>query len=308
MVRLLNTTLPVFLVIGAGLALRAARVLKREDAGLLTGLGYYVGLPAVLFHSIAVMPLGGSDVVLGTVAVFAAYAATLGLSLTVAKLMALPRGKAVSLVLLASNGNHAYVGLPIVDFAFGPEALAMGSYLTGILGVWFSSLNAITGQIFRAPGDLNGKKAAGVLRELAGNQLIIAVALGLAFNLSGLKLPVPVEGALVLVKQLAAPVGLLSVGASLDLRSAGRQLKLISAISAIKLVFTAAVAYAVFKVIGVEGTTAKAGTMLLSCPSSVSSYFIVQRLGGDEKLAANSIAATTALSLLSMTLVLGLIS
>ena len=109
---------PVFLVILLGAILRRAGFLGGEAPRVLSRYCYWIALPPLLFLKIG---LAEADLGAALSTLTICVSVTLGLAaigLAVAFAIRLPPTRAVTMMHVTMRGNLAYVGLPVVIFAF----------------------------------------------------------------------------------------------------------------------------------------------------------------------------------------------
>ena len=144
-------------------------------------------------------------------------------------------------------------------------------------------------------------------KQIASNPLIIACVVGLILQLTDLHLPVFASRTLGALGQIALPLALLSVGASINFA----QLRG----TAITSVIAACIKVFVFPLIGlivalcwpgVSTPERTAALIYLACPTAVASYILADVFGSDKELAGRIIVISTLLSAVSMSLVIGL--
>ena len=100
------------------------------------------------------------------------------------------------------------------------------------------------------------------------------------------------------------PVGLLAVGAGLDLHALRRAGSGVIAASVLKLIALPLVTLAIARLLEIEATSATIAIIMTAVPVSASAYVMARQMGGDAKLMAGSITATTLAAAVTMPMVL----
>lgn len=149
-----------------------------------------------------------------------------------------------------------------------------------------------------------GRDAA---RQILRNPIILACALGIAVNLSGVRLPAVGEEFLRLLGLAALPLGLLCVGAGLDLMAARGAGATLAGASALKLLVLPGITALLCLAMGVQGATLDVAVMFNGCPASAASYILTRQLGGDHRLMAGIITAETLAAMLTLPLLMLLV-
>jgi predicted permease len=203
LIRILGIVFPVFAIVAAGFVYGR---LKRPDLTTVNQLNMDVLLPALLF---SVLSSESFDL--------AAYGwLALGATLVIvgSGLLALPvarfvRVQAKTLVPPMMFNNSGNMGLPLAVFAFGPQALPAAVMLLIVenglhftLGTWLMDHRAHWLDVLRQP-------------------IVVATLAGLAFSVSGLVLPGPVDVTIEMIGQASIPLLLFALGTrmiDIDLR------------------------------------------------------------------------------------------
>lgn len=289
---------PVFLVILLGFALR--RLFPEAFWPAAERLTYMVLLPALLVSICA-----GADLASGR---FLAMAAAIGLAMLAITVIALALRPMVSddgaqftSTVQGAIRFNGYIGLATAGALYGAEGLAAAA-IAALTIVLFG--NIISVAVLATYGKDAAPRLARVVALLAGNPLLIACALGLALNLTGLGLPLVLAELLELVGRAALPIGLLAVGAGLRLEIRRAQVKALAASSALKLVLLPLVTAGLAWALGVTGLALAIAVLFNALPTASSSYILARQLGGDAPLMAAIITLQTLLALASLPIVL----
>jgi len=190
MLAVLSITAPIFILIGLGFFSARIGLVSREQARGMGAFVIHFALPALVFKALAERSLG--EVLnwpyLGAYAL--ASLSLFGFGLLLARRW---RGQSLSqsaiLAMGMSVSNSGFIGYPIAVMVIGPTAglaMALGMLVENLLMVPLALALAEAGQ--------QQGRGLTVLREtvrrLLRNPLIIAIVLGLAMSLSGLRLPI----------------------------------------------------------------------------------------------------------------------
>ncbi len=203
---LLSDILPIFAIAGAGFLL--ARYAGAE-VKTLARVVFYSLLPCLAFrllvNSTASGPNVGRLIVLAVLIMLAmglvGYAAGKGLGLDGKPL------RAFLMVVMFSNGGN--YGLPVVRFAFGPEALTYATifFLAG-------SVTTYVGGAFFAGS--HRRRIAGALEKVWKMPSLYGVALALLVLAIGKPVPEAIMRPIVLLSDAAIPVMILVLGMQLE--------------------------------------------------------------------------------------------
>jgi len=295
-----NTVLPIFLVVGLGLGLRRAGVLAAPLVGALSRLVFYVAAPALLVRATATGALDrGVDP--APLIVIAAVSVLVGGGTYLLCFRCHPDRRGV-IAQGAFRSNQVFIGLPIVIYAFGADAVQLVAVQVSVTVIIYNFLGAVLlilpqqGQSALSPR-VWGRTAKGAL----SNPLILASALGIVYGLTGLPLPVALDRTLEMLGRTAAPLALLTVGAGLEFGRLRGDLGTTLAVTAVKTIVYPALILAGLKLAGLEGLALKASFVLMTAPTAVIGYVMTRELGGDVELSGAIVVGSTLVSILTIT-------
>jgi predicted permease len=215
------------------------------------------------------------------------------------KLSATTRSAFLLAVAFANSGNF---GLPVNEYAFGKDALALAliCFITDNLMV-----NSL-GVFLAARGRANGRYALG---QVFGNPALYAIFLGLAVNRLGWMVPVPLARGLDMASRAAAPAMLVVLGLQLAMLPLHRRYwGLAGLASGLRLVVAPLIAAALTALLGLTGLARQVGILQSAVPSAVTASIIANRYDTETNLVAGAIFVSSLASLITVTVVLSLIS
>ena len=304
---LVNVAFPVFAIVFAGYLSGRLGVLGEESAAALNRFVYYFALPPLLFVFTARAPI---DEILHWPFIFTfvgGTALTLLLALAVNRLF-LHHGDSAELSLFALTAvfaNTAYMGIPLFATAFGAEGtlpaiiatLAANTILIGGVIGFLETAQKTNASFLRT--------TVYVVRTLLRNPLMIAPFLGAMVSLSTLPIPKPIGNFLDLMAAAAGPAALFALGLSLFGRKLLGDAAEVAWLTALKLIvhpmMTYLLATYVFKL---EPVWAKSAVILAALPAGALVFVIAQQYDIYVKRASSAIVVTTALSVLTVSLLL----
>jgi predicted permease len=262
-------------------------------------LVYFVLFPSLLFTELAAASFGDQPLA-------ALIATLLGTQLAVASLasglrrsLALP-GPTYTSVLQGVVRWNSYVALSLIPPLFGAAGLPLGAVAIAVL---VPAANLLSVAALARYGTARGGLAM-LPRALATNPLLVACAMGIAWNMTGLTLPATVSETLRMLGRTTLPLGLLAVGAGLQATAAVKRPSLLVAVSAIKLLVMPVFAYGLGRLLGLSGAPLGVAVLALATPTATSAYILARLMGGDSDLMAAIITATTLGALASLPVLL----
>ncbi|MHC4601341.1 MAG: AEC family transporter [Planctomycetota bacterium] len=308
---IVNALTPIVLLISLGAVLRWAGFLKPTFFRDINPLIYWVALPCLLFYKTAGAEVRFGESMKITLLLFAGTTASLLLGYGAGFALRLPRSSLGAFVQGAYRGNYVYVGLPVIlyglagvacPFVGGYEALV---FLAIAPLVPLNNISAVLVLLARGSGNRRGKSGPGRLAlDVLTNPIILSIGAGMAWSLTGWPLPRAVATGLDLMGQVALPLALFSTGASLSLGALRGNLLPALAATLIKVAFAPVLGWVIAVLAGYTGAGMKVAILLLACPTAVISFVMAEQLGADHRLAGSIVVLSTALSMISLALVL----
>lgn len=294
--------LPVFGTLALGYA--AARLGVFDEAAN-RGLSLFVfnfALPLMLFRAIAqadlpeAMPWGYLlSYYIGAFGVF-------GMAMVAARaLFARRTDEQAVLGLGAGFSNTGMLGIPLVMTAYGPSAaLPLFVMIACHSLLMLPPTNAL---IEAARG---GKQSAAATllnlgRSVLGTPIIWGLSCGLAFALSGIEIPGPVDTVAKGLGGAATPCALFALGASLTRYSLGGNLREPAVLVALKTVVHPLLVWLLAtQVFDVPPLWMMTGVLLAALPAGITPYLFAQRYNACQSTVASAVFLSTVLSVFTL--------
>lgn len=311
---IINTLGPVFIVIALGVLLTKSGFLTAESRRILNACCYWIGLPSLLVMKLGTAEAVG-DAARTTLTVTICGTVVLGLA---AWLYGWWRGmeprRLATFVHVVFRGNLAYIGLPVVCFAFSEseyaaKAAAVAAITLGTMVVIYNVAAVLIHLL--ATHAVNLRALERVLVKLLTNPLLVGCAVGFAWNFffqaRGIEMPIFLSRTLNMLGGFALPLALLCIGSALavtPLRSvAGGSLPA----ALLKTGLGPLAAFGLARAFGADAMETGIAAVMLGAPTAVASYVLTEQLDGDPPLAAAAIVLSTVFSAVGFAVILSLI-
>jgi predicted permease len=209
----LQIILPVFLIVGAGYLAAKRAIFTSEQADAVMRFAQTFAIPALLFTAVATLDLSSvfQPGVLISFYTGNTFVFIVG-GLIAYHIFKRPAGAAVAVGFSGMFANSVLLGFPIIERAFGPEALQPVYALIAIHAPYCYIVGITTMEIFRADGQPIRKTVKRILKEIFTNSLTIGLMLGFAVNFSGVILPQFVWSPIKMMVNAAIPAALFALG------------------------------------------------------------------------------------------------
>ena len=308
MTEILGIIVPVFGMALIGYAAGRIGLLDQTAAKGLSHFVFRLAIPVMLFRSLGRLSLpqiewlGMFAYYLGAVIMY------LGTSFYARLVLRLTSDEAGAFSMGAAFSNSVLLGLPIVVKVMGEEnTLPLLLIISCHTTVLF-----LVGTIYIEVGRAKGANIATTLgkvgRGLATNPIIIGLACGALFNLSGLSLPSWLDEIAIMFGQAAVPCALFSMGLSLcAFKLAGNLLQALHLV-VFKLVFHPLLMWALARFLFDLSPLWTAVTVLVAgLPTGVNAYLFASSFETKEATASAAVLISTGLGLFSVSILLSLI-
>lgn len=298
----LSVTGPIFLTLIVGYWLAQVGLLSEAFVDDASRLVFMITLPVLLFINILT-----ADAELGQELPLLS-AGLIGTLLTIPLAwlagMAVPRGDRSAFIQGAFRGNLGIIGLAWAANAYGSSGLAQAALLMAVITIFYNITAVALFAYYSQQTRFSWGKLA---KDIAQNPLIVAIVLALICKQLGVVLPQIVLQTGDYLASITLPLALLCIGASLDFSLLKRSS--LGAFGAVgfKLVLVPVVLLAFGWLFGLPAQSMGVLLLLAAAPSATVSFIMARALGGNSQLAANIVALSTLLSIVTASFGLALI-
>ncbi len=306
MIQVLNVILPVFSLIGLGFFMVKRGMFSQNGVNDLTRFIFYLAVPSLLFRT------SSSGVLhqrLEPGILLAYFTMGIGILFLSYFLLRKPIGHDRATVggISACFGNLVLVGLPIVQTAYPPEALAPMMTLITFNAMILFTLSCVIMETGRQ-GRVNIVQIVkGALKSVLTNPLVIALCSGLVVAEAGWQLPYIVDRVTELLGKAAPAVALFAVGGGMarySLKLGDTRLPVLLATFAKLVIMPLGVWLICHFIIHTSALWTIIATLGASMPAGANPFVFATRYQVGDRIAGNTILLTAALSLFTISALL----
>lgn len=293
---------PVFILIALGWLARNRRLAEPEAFGTVNRFGYFVLYPAFLFTIVTGADFSNADAGPFVLGVLAGFSVMIVIALAL-RFVFRGDGPAYTSVF---QGALRWNGFPLLAAApalFGPQGLPLIGLVFGPLVFLVNIVSVI---VLARWGSAQASSWRAILNQILINPLILSCGAGLIAQAIGITNFGPLSEALRLLGQAAMPVALITVGAGLDFSALRADSVKIGVATALKLLVAPIVIWFTAIACGASPIAAAVAAGIGATPTAAAGYTLAREMGGDARLIAAIITATTLLSVLTMPIVISL--
>ncbi|HEY0196095.1 MAG TPA: AEC family transporter [Methanobacterium sp.] len=296
-----ETIIAIVALIIIGYICRRLEFLRPEDAQTLNKIVVYIAIPSLIFLAMYSADLSNIQT-LGTITLTCIMVGLLcgGIDYIFARLRNYSPKTRWSLVTTSALFNSGFLGYPVVLGVFGGVGLVSAVFYDVGSTILFISFAILLLLIY-----------GGSYQSIARRSLLfppfLAVVLGILVNLLHLPLGSVLPNVLDYLSGAAIPLIMLSLGLSLEFKEVYQHISAASFVSTIRLVISPLVAVILASTMGLSGINYSVTVVQAGMPSAMLSLVLAITYNLDVKVTAACIFLSTALSMLSLTLLILLV-
>ena len=194
------------------------------------------------------------------------------------------------------RSNFVIMGFPIARSLMGDADISQAVVLMATVVPTFNILAVVCLSIFG-----KGKTTLkGICLQIVKNPLVMGTVAGILFKLSGLTLPTAVASVTKSMGNAVSPVIIFLLGAFLEFGGFKKYRKPIIVTSVIRLVIAPALMLTAAYFLGFRGVEFAALIGVFGSSAAISSFTMVQQMGGNSDLAGELVVVTSALCCLTL--------
>lgn len=286
--RAVQVVLPMTMMVGIGVLFRIFHVADGPTMKKVDNMIFKVFMPMLSFYNIYKTDFSQLETI-----GYILYGALGLLILFVASMFLVPRfvkpaPTAAAFGQAMFRSNYLIFGAAVAESIYGEGNIGFVTLLGAVAVPMYNALAVILLEKARN-GNASTKK---LLLAIAKNPTVVATAIGLAVNFSGLVLPDLVLGVAKDLAGLTTPLSFLSIGVTLSLGTVGKKGYLVAS-TLLRLLLIPAVFVTGGALLGFRGQEMCALLILFAAPTAVSSYPTAVAMGADGDFAAQMVAYTT---------------
>jgi len=188
---------------------------------------------------------------------------------------------------------NAFITLVAVELYIGSDGLVLVAVAMAVLIPLINVANIIVLAIYGTAE----ASASSMVKHVLKNPLVQACSIGLAINLSGVTLPVPMIQTLDLIGRSAIAIGLLAVGAGIDpARLFKSSLNLWLGVT-LRLILVPIVFLLIAQRLNIGTQETLIGVLILAVPTASNGYIVAKQMGGDAELYADVLSWQVVISM-----------
>ncbi|MFN0262526.1 AEC family transporter [Tepidamorphus sp. 3E244] len=304
MTDVLFVTLPFFAVCALGYLAVRSGFMAEEAVSHLNLFAFYFAMPALIAGALArqdIFAIVDGRIFLGWLIA--------GIAIFAIGFFVLPlvrKGAAAGECALAgqasSVGNIGFLGIPLGITAFGDAFI--GPLVAALLVDLIVLIPLSLGILERHKNETERASAFDTARSVVFNPFIIAIMTGVILSVSGIGMPVWLDGFASFLGGAASPVALFALGASLATKQAAGSKSSIALLTTLKLAVHPLLIFGILLLLGAPQGAAAITVLIAAMPVAGNVFVIAERYGVFVRPVSAAVLISTVLSVASVSAVL----
>lgn len=297
----LNTTMPIFLMMAVGYMFRRFNIISEQFTKEMNSFVFKIALPVLVFQEL--YEENFSDV-WDTGFVLFCFLITLVSILILAVVTVIFKGieDKAEYIQASFRSSAALLGVGIVQNLYG-DAGFVPLMIVGAVPLY--NITAVVLLTVIKPGRVEKMSKETVRKTIKGiitNPIILGIFIGFLWSVLRIPSPVILQRSVHYIANLATPLGLIALGASLDFKSIGRNVGTVASATVFKLIIFCAMFIPFAVHVGYRRDKLLAILIMLGSPTTVSSFVMAKTMGHDGQTSAGTVMCTTLFSAFTLTL------
>lgn len=295
----LNATVPVFLMMLLGMLFRKLGWIDEAFASKMNQFVFLVPLPVLVFHDLAAADIGDVWNFRFVAFCFLVTAASIAICAVLSCFLK-EKSQRGEFIQASYRSSAALLGIALTTNIYGDAGLVP---LMIIGSVPLYNIMAVVVLSLTSPAKDAPKKGLwkSTLKGIVTNPIILGIAAGLLWSVLRLPFPPILEKTVSSLGDLAAPLGLIAMGATFRLDKAVGQAKPAIAASVIKLVGFCVLFLPLSVRMGFREEELVAILIMLGSATTVSCYVMAKNMGHEGTLTSSAVMLTTLFSAFTIT-------
>ena len=302
MIEIINTILPVFIIMAAGYLAVKTGYLKPEVSENLNAVTVRLAVPILLFRAIYNLDF---EKAIQWPILLSFYSGAIASFLITAylarKLFKRRPGEAVAVGFCAMFSNTVLIGVPIAERAFGVDSLTLVFGIIAFHAPGLYAIGMIAMEFARSDGRSVSQTLKSAGKSIFGNSLMIGILIGASLNLLSIELPTPMSAAVDMIANAAIPIALIGIGASLTRYEMKSEMSETFMVSLVSLILHPAIAFTISHfLLGLPTQYVQVAVIIAAMPPGMNIYIFAVMYNRAVALSASAIILATIASIFTI--------
>jgi predicted permease len=271
---IIQTIIPIFLLIGIGFLSRKIGILKSGDERVLSAYVYYFALPALFFVNMAEIDFT-SEILRFMLAGITPILVVLTIYTAVYFIFQFSKNTFYLLILSTIFGSLAFFGIPFITLAF-PTREHLATLAAASISVVSVTTSLTILELYKLEKSTKWEGIKHVASRLSKNPLIISILSGILISLVSVEIPTPISAPLHILGSTTSTVAIFMLGVFLYGRKYTNIAKAFK-LNLLRIVFLPIVALLTIKLFGLIAIERSVLVLMHSMPVAISMIVLSER-------------------------------
>lgn len=303
MLSVFNVVIPVFAIIAVGYLAVRLRLYPADGVKGLVAFVNNFATPCLLFEAMLTSDFSSTfnPAVIVPFYVGSLTSLLFG-SIIAVRWFGVRPGEGVASGFSAMFTNTVLIGIPVIQRAYGGGAMPTAFSIIAFHAPMLITIGMLVMELVRRDGAPLHKALLVALVRIIQNPLLWGVALGLAGNRFGVKLPEAGTAFVTMMAAAVVPAALFGLGGALNEYRVSESWMQASVMTLFKLIIHPLIAYVLMiHVLHVPMEIARYGIVLAAMPAGINAYVFATYYERGVNVATNTVLISTVLSVLTIT-------
>jgi len=300
MIQILTIIAPLFLIIFCAAAVQRWRGLSDSWINILNNYGLNVGLPVLIFASLAKTRFSFSAEAPLLLANSCFMVGTFCCAVITGKLLQLKRQMSLTIVLSLMFSNVAYLGIPLLTQIYGSSCVPTASLVVAVQIFWVFTLGV--GYLDYVRRSSGSRIAADIGWGLIKNPLFLSVLMGIGVASTGIPIPELLMRTIDMISASVTPTVLIVIGLFIGKSTIGKlsDWTPIFLFSLGTLIVMPALFYCFLALLGYDPRAFHISILQAAMPLAITPFALAEKYGLHREFIARSIVLSTILAVVSI--------
>ena len=302
LLEILQIVMPVFLILGIGYFSVRFGYISSDIADSLNAFTVKIAVPVLLFRAMYKLDFSQAFDWPMLVSFYAGAVISFIIGITLARVIWNRRpGEAVAVGFCALFSNTVLLGIPIVERAYGAEALTQVFGIISLHAPCLYALGMTSMELSRRDGRSLGEALLAAGKSILQNSLMTGIIIGVILNLTRIPLPEVVTATVDMIAISAIPVALIGIGTALTRYSLKSELSEAMGASFLSLFIHPLIAFILsFYVFNLSAEYVRAAVIVAAMPPGINVYIFASMYNRAVAMSASTFLIATPFSILTI--------
>jgi len=302
MLAIINVVIPVFALMALGYVAVRFKLFPTEGVRGLVQFVNNFATPCLLFNAMATSDFSTTFNWAVIVPFYVGALVSFAVGSMIARGVFGNRpGESISSGFAATFTNTVLIGIPIVQRAYGGNALTTAFSIIAFHAPVLITVGMITMELVRRDGAPLGRTLRNAVLRVLMNPLMWGIVAGAIVNLMHIQLVEPAQAFITMMAAAVTPAALFGLGGALNEYKLQDSWAQSLSMALLKLVLQPVIAYVLMVyVLKVDHEYARYGVLLAAMPSGINAYVFATYYDRGINVATNTVLITTVLSVVTV--------